>query len=595
MENDISYYISPNGDDKNPATKEKPVKTLSKALELSRQKNEERTIIVREGFYENVSVLLDERDCGLTLKAEGKAVLCGGSRIFNWTPVETGSPKTNSSKDNLSYDGTYRAKLPCDFPDDLRMITINGQFRERARYPQTGYLKHKSVFNSIWLSTSAGGWDIKPTAQQLTTLDFDPADIKADFDWQNAELTIFHKWDETLTSLSAYDFSNNKFKLSLSMTHPPGAFESQYYIVWNTIEGMTKGKWRIDKKERYIYYKPLDGENIFDIEVIAPVHQNIIKIKDGISRFCIDGLEFTSTHTPMVACGFGSLHLPGAIDAEIKTSISDCLFKNLYFTNLSGWGIKLTADKEAKGRNVTIENCQVNDSGGGGIRINGINNCIIKGNNISNIGKIYFSAIAIYTDRADTCVIIENELLNLPYTGICAGWKCDNILIKRNKVKNAVYILNDGGGIYVTGNKDGLITSNIVSDIFQKQDNPDISQRNGIYLDEQISGYIVENNLVYECPSALLNHMSKGNIIRNNAYVSTNGSVMLSFIRCQEYIIEKNAVQAAEEVTFAHRQDAFAKFDANLLYSSLNRIESVYVNDDYKRSEPVKLNPIQAN
>jgi hypothetical protein len=182
----------------------------------------------------------------------------------------------------------------------------------------------------------------------------------------------------------------------------------------------------------------------------------------------------------------------------------------------------------------------------------------------------------------------KNELSDLPYSGIAAWRGCDNFRIRENKVHSVMKLLNDGGGIYVTGNTGGQITCNQVYDIREKEEDPD-NKRHGIYPDEKTSNCVVESNLVYGCPSAVLNHMSDGNTIRNNVFVSTEGPVKLSFIRCQKYVIEKNAIQARDEITFLHRQDAFAVFDENLLYSGINRIESVFVADDYSCGKPTKL------
>jgi len=601
------YNVSPQGNDAFPGTEDQPVKTLARALELTRQEREKQageslqTIIVREGLYEDVSVTLDERDSGLTIRADGEAVLSGGRKVQGWS--ECG-------------DGTYRVKLPPDLPADFRMLTVNGNLRERARFPAEGRLKHRSKFRSGWLGVTDGGFEIKPTPEQLITLEYEPADIAAGFDWQNAELTIFHRWDETLAVIGAHDASKHTFRFREELAYPPGAFESETYIIWNTAEGMTKGKWRVDKQERFLYYKALDGEDMLRAQLIVPVHQSIIKIQGGISRLTVEGLSFTAAYTPLVNCGFGAVEMPGAIDAEIKGSLTDCLFTDLRFTALSGWGIKLSAGKktaweialqkqkeelaahedsawvkkELPPPTVIIENCEVTDTGGGGIQINDINDCLIKSNRVTRAGRIYYSAIAICASHSSNCRIIANVLTDLPYTAICAGWGCDNFRIIGNKVYNAVNVLNDGGGIYVTGGDDGEITGNTVYGVLQKYEEPDTS-RNGIYLDERTLRCVVEGNLVCGCPSAMMNHMSKGNIIRNNVFVCREETVMLSFIRCQSYVLERNTVHARDELTFAHRRDAFARFEENLLYSGLDRIESVLVADDYTRGKPQIFKP----
>ena len=586
----MAFYVSLQGNDSFDGSEGKPFKTPARALAATRQSTEDKTIIIKEGTYEDVSITLDGQDNGLVIKAEGEVWLSGGKKVQGWSACG---------------DGTYYAVLPEGIKMDFRMITVNGKFRERARFPETGRLKHKSSFNSIWMSTTAGGWDIKPTKEQLTTLKYDPSEIGDSFDWQNAELTVFHKWDDSMSGIAAHDPSKQEFTLSTELTHPPGAFHTDSYIAWNTKEGMANGKWRVDKQKRLLYYMPLECEDMSVSEVFIPVHDNIILINGDMIGVTVEGLGFTATSTPSKACGFGAGEMPGAIESSSEDMVKTAVFTNLRFASISGWGIKLIAgkknvsDEEACGKkaetlctNILIENNEITDAGGGGILVKDQCGCLIRGNKIERIGKIYYSAIGINVSSSFNCHIIKNELSDLPYTGISVSWGGRRCRIKENKVFNAVNLLNDGGGIYVAMCSDGEIIGNAVYSILQKHEEADTT-RNGLYLDEQTEGWLVECNLVSGCESAMMNHMAKNNVIRNNAFVSQDGPVMLSFIRCGDYVIEQNAVQSMDTVRFAHKKGSFVKFGENLLYSGTGKVESIYVNDDYSREEPVTLNPFQ--
>ena len=579
----MNYHVSPSGSDSYTGAQATPMRTLGKALELSRSQAGPRTITMHEGIYEDVSVALDNRDSGLTIGAEGRAVLVGGVKVSDWTACG---------------DGSYRAALPEGVPADFRLIAVDGSLRERARVPEEGRLQYKSTFASRWISTTGGGWDVQPTEAELTTLAYDPKDIDKDFDWQNAEVTIFHKWDESMAGISAHDADRGEFTLSAPISHPPGAFGSKTYIIWNTKEGMARGKWRLDAQARTLYYAPLPGEDMASVEVYIPRHRAIIEIDGEVEGLTIEGLCFTVTSTPPTPCGFGAGHMPGAIDSFAV--LRNCAFRNLSFTALSGWGIRLKSKKklgyitklgeprpkyDGGNERVTVENCIVTDAGAGGIQLWG-QDCLVRGNTVERVGRIYYSAIGIY---ALGCDIIGNELRDMPYSAI-GSVGGDGLRINYNRIYNAVNMLNDGAGIYATFSIDSEMIGNAVYGVKQKYDEPDTT-RNGLYLDEQTTGWLVEGNLTSGCASAMMNHMSRGNTLRNNAFVSQDGAVMLSFIRCQDYLVEKNAFQAKEEVTFAHRRDAFAAFEGNLTYSAASRVESIYVGDDYSRSEPEALNP----
>jgi hypothetical protein len=65
--------------------------------------------------------------------------------------------------------------------------------------------------------------------------------------------------------------------------------------------------------------------------------------------------------------------------------------------------------------------------------------------------------------------------------------------------------------------------------------------------------------------------------------------LLLSFIRCQGYNPEANAFHSGGAVTLAGRQGAIASYKNNLFYSGCNRVEQVYVGDNYGRSTPAAL------
>ena len=79
-----SYFVASNGSDDFSGTEEKPFRTLGKALEVSREESGKRTIMLKTGKYDNVSIALVSRDSGLEICAEGHAALYGGERITDW-------------------------------------------------------------------------------------------------------------------------------------------------------------------------------------------------------------------------------------------------------------------------------------------------------------------------------------------------------------------------------------------------------------------------------------------------------------------------------------------------------------------------------
>ena len=75
-------YVSPSGSDRNPGTKEQPVQTPQRALELARDLDrEEKVIFLEDGEYPITSLTLTAEDSGVTFFAENNAVFNGGLKL----------------------------------------------------------------------------------------------------------------------------------------------------------------------------------------------------------------------------------------------------------------------------------------------------------------------------------------------------------------------------------------------------------------------------------------------------------------------------------------------------------------------------------
>lgn len=112
-----------------------------------------------------------------------------------------------------------------------------------------------------------------------------------------------------------------------------------------------------------------------------------------------------------------------------------------------------------------MAHCDATDVGGG-------EDCVIRENRIARAGRIYYSAIGII---ASGCDILENSLSDLPYSGICASG--GNTRVCGNKVYEAMKMLNDGAGIYVTFGDGGVMRGNYVAEIASTSHN---CQRHGL-------------------------------------------------------------------------------------------------------------------
>ena len=90
------FYVSPNGVDTNPGTKEKPFQTLEAVRDAGRKVEGPVTIILRAGTYVRTeSFKLDDRDSGTTFKAAtGESVQITGGYCV---PASSFKPVTGTA------------------------------------------------------------------------------------------------------------------------------------------------------------------------------------------------------------------------------------------------------------------------------------------------------------------------------------------------------------------------------------------------------------------------------------------------------------------------------------------------------------------
>ena len=85
-----------------------------------------------------------------------------------------------------------------------------------------------------------------PTIRRITCLD-DPL-LGPWLDLKNAEITVYHMWDESVVGVKSLDPATQVIRFANPAGHPPGAFGVHNYVVWNVREGMTApGQWYLDR------------------------------------------------------------------------------------------------------------------------------------------------------------------------------------------------------------------------------------------------------------------------------------------------------------------------------------------------------------
>lgn len=187
-----TFVVAPKGKDTNPGTAEQPLATLEAARDAARKsKGGPHCITVMPGEYFLAKPLeLDARDNGLTVEASpgGAVTLYGGQLVTGW---------------RRDGDRLWCADLPGvkEGTWDFRALVVNGRMPDRARFPESGTLLNQGTWNLPLLPAVGGFWERKPTKEELTTMPYDPKDIPATLDVKNAEVRVYHMWDESLVGV----------------------------------------------------------------------------------------------------------------------------------------------------------------------------------------------------------------------------------------------------------------------------------------------------------------------------------------------------------------------------------------------------------
>ncbi|MEX0330060.1 MAG: sulfatase-like hydrolase/transferase [Puniceicoccaceae bacterium] len=547
--------------------------SITEAIEASRNYdiNSGKTILLGDGSYDlDQTLYLDERDNGLVIKAkEGEEpVLTGGRRLTGW---EKGDGDFWTAPAPGTRDGSW----------NFRTLLVNGRVADRARYPETGRLQNTNSWNVRWMSTAEGGWERRPSMEELTRMVYKDRDLGEWLNLENAELTIFHKWDETLVGVKEIIPEENTVVFSNRVGHPLGAFGVKDYVVWNIEKGMTRpGQWYLDRIRERVVYWPLPGEDMASLEVIAPITENVIRM-ENTENVVLKGLTIQAASTPLIVGDFGAKMFDGAVSAS---NASHCKFENLKISGVTGWGMKLFGDY------LTVKDSHIHSVGAGAIRLIG-SHALIENNYLHDVGKTYPSSIVLYVGVTDPnmkdewefgkdethATLRHNEIHDGPYVGIGIGGS--HHIIEFNKIHRVMQELEDGSGIYATFCGDLIMRNNLVRDI---PPGPS-GQNHAYYLDELSDGVLVENNISINVNAAQHNHMAKNNLLRNNIFIS-RGAMNITLPRCELHTYERNVFISDESVTFTH--PGVVELNSNLFQAPVVMDQKLIM---HKREDPVPM------
>lgn len=461
--------------------------------------------------------------------------------------------------------------LCCDAPNNLplRSLVVNGELRTRCRFPESGYLQHESVFTPQYRGVTGGGWERKPTREEMTTMKV-PEGLLDGLSLDSAEVTVMHSWNDSMVRIDKIE--NNIVTFDQETEFPVGGFGVKNFCLWNIPEALTNaGTFYHDVIAGKLYYYPLEGENT-ETTAYLPEYYSILYADEKVTDVKIEGFTLMCTESEHVLAGYGARRLSGAITL---TQGSNILLQNLNVTAVGAHGI--CTQEEIS--DMKIQNCYVYGVGAGGIRV--ANSKSISGRadeygeypksevsdcHVHDVGIYFPSAIAIATVNCD---VRHNKVHDTSYSGIdCRG---DRIIIEKNLVYNTMNVMNDGAAIYTFGSQGGGIMRNNLVYGVQPRDGHRL--RIAYYLDELTRGWKVERNVALECYFTSHNHMCGDNTYVENIFVNSQGDMLYDMMKTTlpcNYI--GNVFSAGGTITVRMAEDGLAQFEDNRIHSEDGRM-----------------------
>ena len=549
------FSVAPDGNDANTGLAGDPFATPGRAQLAVRD-------LVAKGLTERVTVTLH----GGTYRLEeplrfgvGDGGTAGHAVIWHRAAGEQvtfsgGRPITGWV---AGHDGIWRAPVPEAKAGtwSFRELFVNGVRRPRARYPNDGFLRVKQA-----------GPD------RRTSLMADPNAFPPLTPGYDVELVFLHDWSVSRIPVAQGDYATG----AITLAHRVGAsapqfaignFEAhpRFFLENDPVFLDAPGEWLLHAESGWLLYRPLPGETIESIEVVAP-YANALVVVEGdeaggapVRNLHFAGIEFEHAAWPLPASGYAGIQAGFyEVRKEGQTAISDGPAPAaVSFALADGCSVTDAVVRHAGGSGIAFgprtTNCVLARSVVSDVSVNGIilgegasrtvgglpwweavpdqvaTGNLVEDCLIEHCGEQCYGGVGIWAGLTAGTTIRRNLVRNLPYTGISIGWRWNSAAtparqnrIEGNHIHDVMQLLSDGGGIYTLGAQpQTAIVGNVIHSIGAGAGR---AESNGMFLDEGTTGFTIEGNTIYDTQQPPLRfHRAGVNLVRGNTLALPHG------------------------------------------------------------------------
>ncbi len=562
----FTVYVATNGDDHwsgqlakpNRARTDGPLASLDGARARLRTwpadvRNQGAFVLVRGGTYRlSAPFVLRPEDSGTAEAPIVYAAFKGERPVFSGGQVIGGF----QSRGNVWEATIPQVKAGRWY---FRQLFVNGQRRQRARSPNSGYYRIDRLIPGAPVPNA------KPVARDK--FGFAHGDLRPWARLKDVDLVLMHSWETSIHPLKSIDTASNlvEFAAPLKEWWGIGYWEDhQRYYVENALELLdSPGEWYLNRDTGVLTYWPLPEEIPNQTVVVAPLLTNFVQFAGDsdagrfVRNVTLRGLTFHEADWVLDPKGNSStqaaVEVPAAITAD---GALNCAIESCEVAHIGTYGIWFRHGC----KDCRAQRNRLFDLGAGGIRIGEdhpaktdageTSRTLVDNNHIYDGGRVYPGCVGIWVAQSSQNRISHNDIHDLYYTGISVGWnwglepnRTTNNLIEFNHVHDLGHgVLSDAGLIYCLGVSPGsIIRNNVFHDMWPYYAPP---FGWGIYLDAHCGNYLVESNLVYNTLSGGLMYNNGGHehVIRNNIFAFSGNYALWPYHEKRPCTFRRNVV-----------------------------------------------------